>query len=89
MAESLLLWLILLVPIVAQVPLLLYMMRHIHIEEDPPQQHEDIWGQDGLRDWDEVRPDRPGSPAEDHRCRRCGTENDPGYRFCGNCVGQL
>jgi hypothetical protein len=99
MAETLLLWLILIIPIAAQVPLLLYMMRHIHIEEEPPRQSQDIWGPDGLRKWDEVRPDRTASPTGDastvgsvggsHVCQRCGTSNGLGYRFCENCVGRL
>jgi len=23
------------------------------------------------------------------RCRHCGTENEPGYRFCSCCLGEL
>jgi hypothetical protein len=36
---------------------------------------------------------RPGSGrAADEdavRCRHCGTENEPGYRFCSGCAGEL
>lgn len=89
MAETLVLWLILLVPIAAQVPLLLYMMRHIDIAEDPPRQGEDIWGPDGTRRWDESRPDRTTTSGRVPVCRHCRTENEPGYRFCQNCAGPL
>lgn len=89
MAETLLLWLLLVIPIAAQVPLLLYMMRHIHIEEDPPRQAQDIWGPDGMSRWNEARPDRAATPSHAVVCNRCRTENEPGYRFCENCVSPL
>lgn len=89
MASTLLLWLLLLVPIAAQVPLMLYLMRHIEIEETPQRQPGDIWGQEGRQRWNEVRPDRAATASEGAVCRRCGAANEPGYRFCENCVGQL
>lgn len=89
MAETLLLWALLVVPIAAQVPLLLYLMRHIEIEENPPRQTADIWGPDGLDRWDEVRPDRAATAAQAPRCRHCGSENERSYRFCRNCVAPL
>lgn len=90
MANSVLLWLLLIVPIAMQVPLLLYAMRHIKIEEEPMgRQSEDIWGHDGLQRWNEVRPDRAATATTPLRCRSCGSENEPGYRFCGSCVARL
>lgn len=89
MASTLLLWLLLLVPIAAQVPLLLYLMRHIEIEETPRRQPGDIWGQDGRQRWKEARPDRAATAFETAVCRRCGSENEQGYRFCENCAGRL
>lgn len=88
MAETLL-WLLLLVPIAAQVPLLLYLMRHMEIEEEPARQASDIWGHDGRQRWNEARPDRTATSSETPICRRCGSENEQGYRFCQSCVGRL
>lgn len=33
--------------------------------------------------------DGVGTDEEGVRCRHCGTENEPGYRFCSGCAGEL
>lgn len=99
MAETLFLWLLLVVPIAAQVPLLLYMMRHIQIEEEPTHRSQEVWGYDDPNHGSESEPartttvaaTRPTRTAADGNsvCPRCAAVNDPGYRFCHNCVGAL
>lgn len=79
------LWLLLVVPILAQVPLLLLLMRHIEIEEAPQRAPGDIWGEAAYDDWEQASE----SPSSATRCRHCGAANEGGYRFCENCTARL
>lgn len=79
------LWLLVLVPILAQLPLLLFMMRHIEIDEAPERNPGDVWGEAAYDDWQQAS--EPPSSAT--RCRHCGAENEGGYRYCANCAARL
>ena len=79
-----LLWLLMLVPILAQIPLLLLLMRHIEIEEAPERAPGDVWGETAYEDWQQA-----SEPPEPGRCRHCGAENEGGYQFCQNCAARL
>jgi hypothetical protein len=85
MLGSPVLWLLVVVPILAQIPLLLLLMRHIEIEEEPRRAPGDIWGETAYEDWEQAA----GPPSSANRCRRCGAENEAGYRFCGTCTARL
>jgi len=79
------LWLLVLVPILLQIPLLLYLQRHMEVDDAPERTPGDIWGEDAYEDWDEAS----AAPAEGTRCRHCGAENEPGFQFCGSCASRL
>ncbi|MFB6220702.1 MAG: zinc ribbon domain-containing protein [Halolamina sp.] len=79
------LWLLVLVPILLQIPLLLFLMRNMEVDEAPERAPGDVWGEDAYDDWEQAG----AAPSEVTRCRNCGAENDPGYQFCGNCTSRL
>jgi len=79
------LWLLVVVPILAQIPLLLLLMRHIKIEENPQRMPGDIWGEAAYEDWEQAA--EPPSSAT--QCHHCGAVNKGGYRFCENCTARL
>jgi hypothetical protein len=79
------LWLLVLVPIVAQIPLLLLLRRYVQVEEHPQRAPGDVWGADAYEDWEQASE----APSTAGRCRHCGAENEAGFRFCENCVGRL
>lgn len=79
------LWLLVLVPILAQLPLLLLLMRHIEIDEAPERMPGDVWGDAAYDDWQQASE----PPSSETACHHCGAMNDPGYRFCENCASRL
>ena len=68
-----------------QVPLVFYLGRRFELDGDPPvTQAMSYWpGQPSTVGTAAQQPPRPG------RCRYCGADNDPSYRFCGTCVARL
>lgn len=69
-----------------QIPLVLYLARWFELDGDAPivTPTRAYWnGQTGAEQRVEAPVARPGV------CRRCGTENDPAFTFCENCVARL
>lgn len=98
MPNTALLWLLLVVPIAAQVPLLWYAMSKIEIEEAPDHTGSEIWGgedEDGAayrRRLAESGPTAAHTETTEGgltRCQNCSTENDPAYRYCQGCARRL
>ncbi len=98
MPDTALLWLLLVIPVAIQLPLLWFMMSRMEIDEAPDHTGSEIWGgedEDGAAYRRRLSESGPAaareSVAEDGttRCRHCGTENDPGYQFCQQCARQL
>lgn len=98
MPDNALLWLLLVVPIAAQVPLLWFMMNRIEIDEAPDYSGAEIWGgedDDGAAYRRELGDSGPATARTEAatdgrmRCQHCGTENDPAYRYCQGCARRL
>ncbi|GAB7011900.1 hypothetical protein ACFQEQ_08675 [Halolamina salina] len=98
MPDTAVLWLLLVIPIAIQVPLLWFMMSRMEIDEAPDHTGSDIWGgedEDGAayrRRLSESGPAAARAAAGDDgttRCTHCGTENDPAYRYCCGCARRL
>jgi hypothetical protein len=79
------LWLLVLVPILLQIPLLLFLMRNMEVDEAPERAPGDVWGDDAYDDWEQASE----VPSAGTRCRNCGAENEAGFQFCGNCASRL
>ncbi|PSP96723.1 hypothetical protein BRC89_13305 [Halobacteriales archaeon QS_4_70_19] len=71
----------------AQVPLVLYLSRYVALEES----ERPGLPAAGTTTPSEWRPDETGpEPDGDEACcRRCGTANEQGYRFCRACTAPL
>ena len=98
MPDTAVLWLLFVVPVAAQIPLLLYMTSRIEIDEAPDQAGSEIWGgedEDGAAYRRRLSESGPAAAREASatdgttRCRNCGTENDPAYRYCQGCARRL
>ncbi|MFW5938999.1 MAG: DUF7577 domain-containing protein [Halolamina sp.] len=97
MPNTALLWLLMVIPVAIQLPLLWYMATRIEIDEAPDHTGADIWGgedEDGAayrRRLAESGPATARKATADGRttCQRCGTANDPAYRFCQGCARRL
>lgn len=69
-----------------QIPLVFYLARRFELDGDAPivtpaRAH---WTGHAADEADA----RTGG-ARPGRCRRCGTENDPAFTYCGNCLATL
>ncbi|WP_330632659.1 DUF7577 domain-containing protein [Halocatena halophila] len=78
-----------------QIPVLLYLARNMEPEEreesdQPPTPATSYWINPGDPQ-PFVDADREQSPSDSSvvRCPDCGTDNDPLYTFCRNCVTRL
>ena len=97
MPDNALLWLLLVVPIAAQVPLLWFMMNRMEIDEAPEYTGAEIWGgedDDGAAYRRELGDSGPATTRTEvadgtTRCQHCGTENVPAYRYCRGCARRL
>ena len=85
MLGSPVLWLLMVVPIAAQIPLLLLLMRYVKVEEAPERAPGDVWGEAAYDDWQQASE----APTSATQCHHCGIENDAGYQFCENCAARL
>ena len=78
--------LVLVVYPLVQIPLVLYLARWFELDGDAPiaTPTRAYWtGQDVDERYTAGQDTAPG------RCRHCGTENDPTYTYCENCVSPL
>lgn len=74
-------WLIMLsLPLYAIVQVVLLVRIGARVEADDPLPVR------GYRFEADPTPDPPDAAGA---CQRCGTENDPAYRFCRRCVGRV
>ena len=98
MPDTALLWLLLVIPVAIQLPLLWFMMSRMEIDEAPDHTGSDIWGgedEDGAAYRRRLSESGPAAArdavAEDGttRCGNCGMENDPAYRYCSGCARRL
>ena len=98
MPDTALLWLLLVIPVAIQLPLLWFMMSRMEIDEAPDQAGSEIWGgedEDGAAYRRRLAESGPAAAREaaaeggTTRCSHCGTENDPAYRYCRGCARQL
>lgn len=98
MPDTALLWLLLVIPVAIQIPLLWFMMSRMEIDDAPDHAGSEIWGgedEDGAAYRRRLSESGPATAreavAEDGttRCRNCGTENEPAYRFCQGCARRL
>lgn len=97
MPNTALLWLLLVIPIAIQLPLLWFMMSRIEIDEAPDHTGAEIWGgedDDGAAYRRQLSEGghtaaRAGATNGETRCQRCGTANDPAYSYCRGCARRL
>ena len=98
MPDTALLWLLLVVPVAIQLPLLWFMMSRMEIDEAPDHTGSEIWGgedEDGAAYRRQLSESGPATARESvteggtRRCRNCGAENDPAYQYCSGCARRL
>ena len=78
--------LVLVVYPLVQIPLVLYLARWFELDGEAPivTPTRAYWtGQAASEPYAQHSAPAPG------RCRRCGTENDPSFTYCENCVAPL
>ena len=82
-------WIVLYVLLFSLVQLAIY--RYLRSDEDAPlfrstPSNPDSVGLEDVTDFDASRTgDEPGSMT----CPRCGTDNEPGFTYCRNCVSPM